>query len=48
MQLNCVIKLSPAARLPGSLSGEAEDTETAPLVSVLNTDTQIYIACLNG
>lgn len=40
MQLNSVIKLSPAARLPGSES-EAEDVETAPLVSVLNTDTQM-------
>lgn len=48
VQLNGVIKLSPAARLPGSLSGKAEDTETAPLVSVLNTDTQIYTVCLNG
>lgn len=46
VQLNSVIQLSPAARLPRSLSGEAEDVES--LISVLNTDTQIYTVCLNG
>lgn len=48
MQLDSVIKLSPAARLPGSGSGGAGDVEAAPSVSVPNTDTQICTGCLRA